>query len=119
MTRIYHVCPWDAWHAAQAEGLYRGGGLDRRDGFIHFSTADQVAGTLRAHLAGRTGLALLEVAAADLGPALRWEAARGGAVFPHLYDALPVSLVRAVHDLPLGTDGAHRLPAHLARSTDG
>lgn len=109
-TAIYHVCPWPAWRAARAAGVYRGGALDRRDGFIHFSTAEQVIATVETYLAGQPDLALLEVDPAALAGDLRWEASRGGAVFPHLYAALPVAAVRRVHDLPRGPDGRHLFP---------
>jgi uncharacterized protein (DUF952 family) len=109
---IFHVCPWSAWRAARAEGVYRGGPLDLKDGFIHFSTPETLAGTLATHLAGRQGLCLLEVETAALGDALVWEKSRGGIAFPHLYAALDPARVRAVHDLPLDAHGAHVLPAH-------
>jgi uncharacterized protein (DUF952 family) len=113
VSPIYHICPHDAWQAARAAGVYRGGPLDARDGFIHCSAADQVAGTLRTHLAGQAGLVLLEIDPAALGDALVWEAARAGAAFPHLYGDLPVTAVVRVHDLPLLADGRHRLPAGI------
>jgi uncharacterized protein (DUF952 family) len=109
---IFHVCPWSAWRAARAEGVYRGGPLDLKDGFIHFSTPATLAGTLATHLAGQEGLCLLEVDTAALGDRLVWEESRGGVAFPHLYAALDPAAVRAVHDLPLDAGGAHVLPAH-------
>ena len=116
---IFHVCPWAAWRAARAEGVYRGGPLDLRDGFIHFSTPDTLAGTLAAHLAGQSGLCLLEVEADALGDALVWEDSRDSVPFPHLYAALDPASVRAVHDLPLGADGVHLLPAHARAPRPG
>lgn len=108
--RIYHICQRTAWEAARREGAYRGSDLDLRDGFIHFSTAAQAVETAKVHLAGQDGLVLLEVDPAPLGDALRWEVSRGGQAFPHLYAALPVEAVIAVHDLPLGPDGRHIFP---------
>ena len=119
VKRIYHVCPWPAWRAAEAEGVYRGGALDRRDGFIHFSAPEQVVATVETHLAGQGDLALLEVDPAELGDALRWEASRGGAAFPHLYADLPVAKVARVHDLPLDAEGRHRFPPELTAPDDG
>jgi uncharacterized protein (DUF952 family) len=115
---IFHVCPWSAWRAARAEGVYRGGPLDLKDGFIHFSTPETLTGTLATHLAGQGGLCLLEVEAAALGEALVWEESRGGIAFPHLYAALDPARVHAVHDLPLDAEGTHVLPAH-ARAEPG
>jgi uncharacterized protein (DUF952 family) len=107
---IYHVCSWAAWRAAEAAGVYRGGPLDRRDGFIHVSTPETLADTLATHLAGQRGLCLLEVDPDRLGDALVWEPARGRALFPHLYAALDPAQVLAVHDLPLDDSGRHVLP---------
>jgi uncharacterized protein (DUF952 family) len=79
--------------------------VDARDGFIHFSTAAQVAETAAKHFAGATDLMLVAVDADALGPALKWERSRGGALFPHLYAALPVSAVRWARPLPEEADG--------------
>jgi uncharacterized protein (DUF952 family) len=93
-TLIYKICPRAEWEAALVNGVYAGSEVDRRDGFIHFSTAAQVDETLRRHFAGQSDLVLVGVDPALLGAALRFEASRGGALFPHLYGVLPVSLAR-------------------------
>src|SRR5712691_13066343 len=98
---IYHMCPAEAWAAAVREGEYRCGADDRRDGFLHFSTADQIAESARRHRAGQVGLVLVAVAAASLGERLRWEKARGGALFPHLYGPLFPAEAASVESLPL------------------
>ena len=91
-------------------GLFKGAPIDLKDGYIHFSTAEQVRETAAKHFAGQSDLLLVSVDEARLGPALRWEPSRGGALFPHLYAALPLSAVTRVEPLPLGADGAHRFP---------
>ncbi|MGO8952630.1 MAG: DUF952 domain-containing protein [Rhodomicrobium sp.] len=63
---IYKLMPRTEWEAAQAEGVYRGSAHDKRDGFIHFSTAAQLAGTARKHFAGVSDLVLLAVDIASL-----------------------------------------------------
>lgn len=108
---VYHMCRRQDWDAARARGAYAGSSQDRADGFIHFSTAAQVRASAARHRAGEEGLVLLVVEARALGAALRWEPARRGELFPHLYGELPVAAVSAVHDLPLGRDGRHRFPA--------
>ncbi|WP_207483992.1 DUF952 domain-containing protein [Arenibaculum pallidiluteum] len=113
---IYHMCRAEEWRAAEAAGSYRGSSQDAADGFIHFSTAAQVVESAAKHRAGQDGLVLLRVEAAALGPALRWEPARGGQLFPHLYGPLPVSAVQAVDPLPLGPDGRHVFPPLGPRS---
>lgn len=79
----------------RAAGHFTGSAIDRRDGFIHLSTREQVPGTIAAHFAdAESGLVILEIDAASLPGELRWEASRGGALFPHLYGVLPMSAVQ-------------------------
>lgn len=113
---IYHLCSRAAWREAVAEGVYRGGSADRRDGFIHFSDRETLADSLERHFDGREDLLLLAVDPAALGDALRWEAARDGRPFPHLYAALDPRQVTVVHELRRGADGRLRLPADLAEA---
>ena len=70
---------------------HRGSVDDLRDGFIHFSTGDQLAEILRRHVASQRDLVLIAVDPENLGPRLRREASRGGDLFPHHYGELPVS----------------------------
>ena len=58
---IYKLLTRAEWEAARAEGVYRGSAHDARDGFIHFSTAAQLAGTARKYFAGVPDLVLLAV----------------------------------------------------------
>jgi uncharacterized protein (DUF952 family) len=108
---IYHMCPAEAWAEAIVAGRYVGSADDRRDGFLHFSTADQIAESARRHRAGQAGLVLIMVEAARLGARLRWEPARGGQLFPHLYGPLLPAETARVEPLPLGPDGEHVFPA--------
>ncbi len=84
-------------------------GDDLRDGFIHFSTAAQVAESAARHRAGQDDL-LLIVVAETASASWRWEQARSGDLFPHLYGPLPMDAVVGVHELPLGPDGLHAFP---------
>ena len=103
---IYKVCPAVAWSDAASAGAYRGSAVDLRDGFIHFSTGAQLAGTLRRHFAGQRDLVRVAVEPADLGESLRWEPSRGGDLFPHLYAELATALARQVS--PFGVDSEGR-----------
>lgn len=116
MALVYKICPRDLWREAEALGRFTGAPVDHADGFIHFSTAEQVAETAARHFSGQESLLLVAVEAADLGPALRFEPSRGGALFPHLYGDLPLSAVRSVADLPLGADGRHAFPAEIPQA---
>jgi uncharacterized protein (DUF952 family) len=117
MTVIYKICTAAEWREAEQAGAYRGSAVDRRDGFIHFSTAAQAAETAARHFAGQDDLALVAVDAGALGDKLKWEPSRGGALFPHLYGDLPLSAVRSVVPLPLGADGLHEFPRELPPAT--
>jgi uncharacterized protein (DUF952 family) len=108
---IYHLCRRTEWQAAEAAGLYRGSSQDAADGFIHFSTGAQLAASAAKHRAGQSDLVLVAVDPGALGDALKWEAARGGALFPHLYGALPLRSVRWTAPVMLGDAGRHVLPA--------
>ncbi|WP_315835798.1 DUF952 domain-containing protein [Bradyrhizobium prioriisuperbiae] len=110
MPTIYKICPASAWREAERAGVYLGSADDLRDGFIHFSTAEQVAETARKHFFGQTGLFLIAVDTDQLGDALRWEPSRGGALFPHLYGELDLGATTAVLDLRARSDGGHDVP---------
>jgi uncharacterized protein (DUF952 family) len=110
---IYKISPASAWREAERAGVYRGSADDLSDGFIHFSTASQVAGTARKHFFGQTGLFLIAVSADVLGDALRWEPSRNDELFPHLYGELDLGAVTAVYDLPARADGTHAIPEQL------
>ena len=107
---IYHMCPAEAWQAAVPRYSPARTADDLRDGFIHFSTADQIAQSARRHRAGQSGLVLIAVESARLGDRLKWEKSRGGALFPHLYGPLHPSEVDSVDPLPLGPDCEHIFP---------
>ena len=110
MRRIYKICPASAWREAERQGVYRGSADDVRDGFIHFSTASQVALTAKKHFPGQTGLFLIEIDADALGDALRWEPSRDDELFPHLYGELDLGAVTNVFDLHARSDGSHDIP---------
>jgi uncharacterized protein (DUF952 family) len=114
---IYKICSAAEWREAEQTGVYRGSAVDRRDGFIHFSTAAQAAETAARHFAGQHDLLLIAVDADALGARLKWEPSRGGALFPHLYGELPLSAVRRVDPLSLGADGRHQFPREMPPAT--
>jgi uncharacterized protein (DUF952 family) len=109
-TTIYKICETSLWRSAEREGRFTGAPVDLSDGFIHFSTAGQVAETAARHFAGIDDLVLVAVDAGALGAGLKWEPSRGGALFPHLYGHLPLAAVRWVRPLRLGVDGRHVFP---------
>lgn len=110
MSLIYKICPRVLWQDAERDGVFRGAPVDCADGYIHFSTAKQVRETAARHFAGQDDLVLVAVDAEALGPALKWEPSRGGALFPHLYADLRLQCVHSIEPLGLGPDGLHRFP---------
>ena len=110
MQTLYKICPTALWREAERAGVFRGSEVDRRDNFIHFSTAAQVVETAAKHFAGQSDLLLIRVDAGKLGAALKWEPSRGGALFPHLYSDLDLAAVTGIEPLPLGPDGHHDFP---------
>lgn len=110
---IYKILAADEWAVAAASGQVEGSADDQRDGFIHFSATDQVVETARRHFGDRSDLVLLTVDEVALGPLLRWEASRGGALFPHLYGPLPITAVLAAERLPDDVPAADGIAALL------
>jgi uncharacterized protein (DUF952 family) len=120
MTAIlYKICSAKEWREAERAGAFRGSEVDLRDGYIHLSAPNQVVETAAKHFAPRpdaalrsaeADLVLVAVNGAALGVALKWESARGGTLFPHLYGPLRVDAVVWVKPLPLGPDGRHEFP---------
>src|SRR3954469_4901285 len=102
MDLIYKICRSSLWQAAEQSGVFVGAEVDLKDGYIHFSTAEQVRETAAKHFAGQPDLVIVAIDPDGLGPALKWEPARGGRLFPHLYGHLPLAAVAWVKRLPLG-----------------
>ncbi|UAL10228.1 DUF952 domain-containing protein [Caulobacter segnis] len=114
MTLIYKILSRAEWDAAKAVGRFDGSAVDHQDGYIHLSAADQAQETAARYFKGLRDLVLLGVEAESLGPDLKWEASRGGALFPHLYRPLLVCEVLTQNDLTLDADGVPQLGDHLA-----
>lgn len=109
---IYKIFRRPEWDALRAAGETLGAPVDLADGFIHFSTGAQVTETAARHFATESDLVLVTVETDRLGPALKWEPSRGGALFPHLYRALRLDEVVRDTSLPLGRSG-HIFPEEL------
>jgi len=112
-AHIYKVADAAEFAEAQAEGIYAGAPIDLKDGFIHFSTALQVAETIRLHFKGRKDLVLAAVRTGDLGKALKWEPSRGGELFPHLYGNLEMKAVEWTEGIDVDENGNCKLPDRL------
>ena len=109
MSLIFKIVPRADWE--QGTGAYEGSAHDRADGFLHFSTAAQLAESLRRYYAGQTDLMLVAVDAGVLGEALKWEhASSRGEDFPHLYAPLPRSAVLWARPIQRDIKGEFLLP---------
>lgn len=102
---IYKIFRPPEWATMQAQGETAGAPVDIADGYVHFSTAGQVPGTLTRHFADEGELYLLACNADTLGADLRWEPARGGALFAHLYRPLRMADVLWTRLISPGPDG--------------
>lgn len=102
---IFKIVTRRDWEAASEDGAYRGSADDLRDGFIHLSAGHQVRATAAKYFRGQADLLLVAFDAAALGGALRWEPARDGALFPHLYAPLPTATALWQRPLALEADG--------------
>lgn len=102
---IYKIFRRPEWDVFRAAGITAGAPVDLADGFIHFSTAPQLAETAARHFATESDLVLVACEANDLAAHLKWEASRGGALFPHLYRELKIADVVWDKSLPLGATG--------------
>lgn len=106
---IYKICHEEEWQQAVDAGEYRGSDADHQDGFIHFSTKQQLAETAAKHFAGQDQLVLVKIDPLRLGTAMKWEPSRHGDLFPHLYGQLPIDAAVSVQPLPWRHD-KHEFP---------
>lgn len=98
--RAFKILTAGQWALFERDGEFHGAPVDLADGYIHLSTTDQLQGTLAKHFAEQTGLVIAEIDLTGFGDALKWEASRGGALFPHIYGVLPRSSVLSVRTTP-------------------
>lgn len=113
-TIVYKILSAPDWAVAEAEGAPRTA-LDEGDGYVHLSTRAQVGETLALHYKGAADVRLLEYDTRDLGTQgeLKWEASRGGDMFPHLYGKLPIAAAKRIWTLLTGAEGVPQLPEGL------
>ena len=108
----YKVLTGDELAQLERDGRFDGSAADAADGFIHLSTAAQLASTVERHYAGRTGLFVAAVDLSLCGDTVRWEPARDGQLFPHVYGALVGAAVLATAALERDARGEIVLPTH-------
>lgn len=107
---IYKIITTDLWEQAGPDDAVPGMPIDIKDGYMHFSTAEQLRETLRLHFKGQKDLMLLAVKTEDVSSAIKWEPSRGGDLFPHLYGPLAVKQVRWSAPASVSETGEANLP---------
>jgi uncharacterized protein (DUF952 family) len=116
MTLIYKILRPEQWAAFQARGTFSGAPVDIADGYIHFSTGEQARETAAKHFSDCAKIIVLSVDSdalpADMTAALKWEASRGGALFPHLYAKLPLDCIAGSWDV-CKTDSGFDFPSEI------
>lgn len=107
---IFKIVHAPEWRDAERAGAYEGSAKDRADGFLHFSTAKQLMGTLEKYYANERDLLLVAVDENLLGAALKYEPSRNNELFPHLYAPLPASAVKWAREIGRDANGGFLLP---------
>lgn len=115
MPEILHITTQPSWDEAVAQGEYRGDTL-ATEGFIHCSTAEQLAWVVEKFYKGRTGMVVLRIDPEKLKPALKWENPQDSSnPFPHVYGPINSDAVVEVvplEDLLVGEMGVNRYRQH-------
>ena len=111
--RVYKILRRFEWEEAQKTGVFTGSADDRRDGFIHLSSATQLSTTCDRHFGQENEIILVVVAADRLAPGLKWEESRRGEKFPHLYGLLELSAVLSVTEIRRDSDGRFIFPPEI------
>lgn len=104
-TVAYKVLTGPEMSLLQQSGQFRGAPIDLADGYIHLSTLAQLTETVDKHFAGQSDLHVVTVDLATLGDAVKWEASRGGQLFPHIYAGLSLANVLAFGPLMRDAEG--------------
>ena len=113
MSKVYKVCEEDDWESTKNNDFFVGSKTDQIDGFIHFSTFEQLKETLEKHFKSKSPLYLLEVETKGLK--LVWEISRNNQLFPHLYSPLPLNMVSQVHRIFMDDEGKHIIPEQVLK----
>lgn len=97
---IYHITRASDWLSQADSPVYEAASL-QTEGFIHLSTAGQVAGVLTRYYQQVPDLLLLHVDAERLTSELRYDVSTDNELFPHLYGPLNKGAVMRVEALPI------------------
>lgn len=87
-NEIFKIFRISEWQELASTSTFLGSTDDKRDGFIHFSTRQQLAKSLEKHFSVEKEVFVAAYQSSIFGDKLMWELSRGGALFPHLYAPL-------------------------------
>jgi uncharacterized protein (DUF952 family) len=110
---IYKIFRTAEWSAAEGLGAFARSPDDIRDGFIHFSSAEQLRGTLEKYFGNEDEIIIVSFDAQGFGDDLKWEVSRGGMKFPHLYVDLSLEVALQVTRLTRDSSGELTLPDEI------
>ena len=102
MTTIHHLALAADWWAAVKVGEYRVSTVGKTvddEGFIHASTAEQVAGTYQRYYADQHDVLLLTIDTELLDSPWRFDPV-GDTEYPHIYGPITCSAVISVEPYP-------------------
>jgi uncharacterized protein (DUF952 family) len=110
MYLIYKILPAQVWHLSVDLGVFSGSSVDIADGFIHFSSLEQVRETAVKYFNTPDDLLIFAIDSQIMGDSLKWEASRGGALFPHFYGVIEPKDVYFIKALQFDDTGNHIFP---------
>ena len=112
-NEIYKVLTLDEWEHAQRAGVIVTE-LDKKDGFVHLSTATQLNATLSLYFAKEESAMLLQVDQAKIDDGIKYEApippGSRTSSFPHYYGDLNISAISNMWHL---NRGAFEIPIEV------
>ena len=112
-NQIYKVLTIDEWALAQTSGVIITK-LDKKDGFVHLSTATQLNATLSLYFSTEESVVLLQIDNAKTHEQLKFEAptppGNRKSSFPHYYGNLNTNFVSKIWHL---SRGAFEIPIEV------
>lgn len=104
MAYIYHLITPSDWEDALNGDSYKPAAF-KEEGFIHFSSKEQVIPSATKHYKEADSLVILAVPEKRVKAHLKWEKSRNDELFPHLYHKLRHEWVDTSYILSRNADG--------------
>ncbi|MEM9986117.1 MAG: DUF952 domain-containing protein [Bacteroidota bacterium] len=107
MPNLFHLLTHQDWEKTMNRNNYQPPSL-ATEGFIHFSTEEQLLGSATLFFTQEKELVVLEIPEKRLQTHLKYEPAPDGRLFPHYFHALELDLIEKVHLLIRDPEGQWR-----------